>query len=163
MKSLIFITALTCVLSSISSEAATTKQDVFKFDQATRIGATAVRNKNYDKAYKHLEEASKLGDKVSQYTLALLYMEGLGVEQDYGKAYLWLNVASEAKEKKWRNARDQIKNAMSKEQRAAFQPLVDEYIEKYGAFTQGVICFKQTVEASKRKVMKCSKEIKSGR
>ncbi|MEP0175457.1 MAG: hypothetical protein ABJH28_09520 [Paraglaciecola sp.] len=63
------------------------------------IGATAVRNKNYDKAYKHLEEASKHGDKVSQYTLALLYMEGFGVEQDYGKAYLWLNVASEAKEK----------------------------------------------------------------
>jgi TPR repeat protein len=40
--------------------------------------------------------------KKAQFSLVLLYKEVKGEKQDYAQAYLWLNVAAEAKESKWR-------------------------------------------------------------
>ncbi|MEP2651928.1 MAG: hypothetical protein ABJH06_08015 [Paraglaciecola sp.] len=162
MNKLILLATICCSLSNFTANAATS-HEVDKFNRATDLSATAVKSKNYDVAFKHLDEASKLGNKVSQFTLALLYMEGLGVEQDYTKAYLWLNVASEVNEKRWRKVRDQIKGALSKEQIDALQPMVNEYIEKYGSDAQDVSCYKRAATGTNRKLMQCTKRKTPGR
>ena len=162
MKKLLLITALAFSLSSLTVDAATT-HEVQSFNRATEISGSAVQSKNYDRAFKYLDKASKLGNKISQFTLALLYIEGLGVEQDYTKAYLWLNVASEVKEKRWRKVRDQIHNSLSEEQITVLKPLVDEYIEKYGAKAQEVSCYKRKATGTNRKLMQCTKRLSPGR
>ena len=163
MKKLsLIIASITLSLSSLTVNAASTF-DVEAFDRAAELGNSAAQSKDYDSAFKHLDEASKLGHKVSQFTLALLYMEGLGVEQDYGQAYVWLSVASEVNEKDWRNVRDKLASALSKEQLAALAPMVDGYKEKYGAKTQEVSCYRRAALGTNRKVMQCSKFRSPGR
>lgn len=162
MKKLFIIVAITLSLSALTAKAATTSE-VQEFNRATELANSAIQSKNYDSAYKYLDDASKLGNKMSQFTLALLYMEGLGVETNYSQAYLWLNVASETNEKKWREVRDQIRSTLSEEQIAAFAPLVDEYIEKYGEEAQEVNCYKRAITGSNRKVMQCIKYLTPGR
>ena len=98
MKKLFIILAVILSLTAGSAEAAKTAE-VLEFEQTSELSFSALRRDDYDAAFKHLNKASKLGNKVSQFNLALLYMEGLGVKQDYAQAYLWLNVAVEAKEK----------------------------------------------------------------
>jgi TPR repeat protein len=158
VKKLLLIAAICSTLSYQAAHAADSFE-VDKFNRATKFGAAAIRNKDYDNAFEHLDEASKLGDKVSQFALALLYMDGLGVEQNYAQAYLWLNVAAEVKEKRWRKVRDQLHNSLSKEQVAALKPLVSEYIKKYGAETQEISCSKRAQFNSHRKQMECSKNL----
>lgn len=162
MKKSFLIAIITFGLSSACVNAASTF-DVDEFNRATEFGNSAVKSKNYDRAFKYLTIASELGNKVSQFTLALLYMEGLGVEQDYAQAYVWLNVASEVNEKKWRKVRDKLHNALTEEQIAALTPRVNEYIEKYGAKTQEVSCYKRASIGSNRKIMQCSKYLTPGR
>ncbi len=152
----LIIASITLSLSSMTVNAASTF-DVEAFNRASELGNSAAQSKDYDDAFKHLDEASKLGNKVSQFTLALLYMDGLGVEQDYGKAYAWLNVASEVNEKSWREVKGKLGAALSKEQRVALAPMVDEYIDKYGAKTQEVSCCRRAAMGATRKVMQCSK------
>ncbi|MFT6268004.1 MAG: TPR repeat protein [Alphaproteobacteria bacterium] len=84
-------------------------------------------------------------------------MGGLGVKQDYTQAYLWLNVALEFNHNKWREVRDQMRSALTKEQVVALTPLVDEYIEEYGAKTLDVSCSRSAPLGSLRKVMQCRK------
>jgi TPR repeat protein len=162
VKKLLLIAAITFSLGSMTANAATTFE-VEEFNRASELSSSAIQSKNYDEAFEHLETASKLGNKVSQFTLALLYMEGLGVKQDYAQAYLWLNVASEVNENKWQKVRDQLHNALSKEQVAALTPLVDEYIEKYGAKAQEVSCYKRAAIGTNRKQMLCTKHRTPGR
>lgn len=162
MKKLILMTAMAFSLGSATVNAATT-HEVQEFNRVTQLSATAVQSKNYDRAFEYLDKAAKLGNKISQFTLALLYIEGLGVEQDYTEAYLWLNVASEVKENRWRKVRDQIHNSLSEEQVAALKPMVDEYIAKYGSKAQEVNCYKRKATGTNRKLMQCTKRLSPGR
>lgn len=153
---------MTLSLLSVKANSATTSE-VEQFNRATEFANAAVRSKDYDRAFPYLDEAAKLGNKISQFTLALLYMEGLGVEQDFTKAYLWLNVASEVNEKRWRKVRDEIKSSLSKEQLALLAPLVAEYIAKYGEEAQEVSCYKRAATGTNRKLMQCTKFRTPGR
>ncbi len=161
MKIIILVLAIVSSLGSVIICAATTNE-VHDFERASEKGNISLRNKNYDNAFIHLEKASKLGNKVSQYTLALLYMEGLGVKQDYTKAYLWLNVAAEVRQKSWLKLRDTIQTALTEEQILALKPHVDEYIKKYGSETQEVSCYKRAATGSNRKLMRCTKYLTPG-
>ncbi|MBV1909496.1 MAG: SEL1-like repeat protein [Kangiellaceae bacterium] len=138
---------------------AASNKEVNDYQRATEIGDKAIKLKNYEKAFKHLEIASKLGNKTAQYSLAILYMNGLGVEKDYNQAYLWLNVASEAKVSKWRKLRDKLKTAFSEEQKSALAPHVESYLNKYGEKIQDVSCYKRAPMGSNRKIMTCTKRL----
>jgi hypothetical protein len=125
----------------------------------TELSLFAIGNEDYENGIENLIKASEMGNKVTQFTLGLLYLDGKGVEQDFTKAYLWINVAAEAKEKKWRDTRDKLRSALSDEQAAALAPFVDEYIEKYGTEAQQVSCYKRARTGSSIRVMQCIKII----
>ncbi len=158
MKKLIIASVIVCCFFSINVNAAK-NTEVFDYDKSSRIGFNALTAKSYDKAFKHLEKASKLGNKGAQYSLALLYLEGKGTAQDYGQAYIWLNVATEVKEKTWRELRDKLHNAFNSKQINILKPLVDNYIDKYGADAQDISCAKSAPTGSRRKIMRCVKTL----
>jgi hypothetical protein len=81
----LIIASITLSLSSMTVNAASTF-DVEAFNRASELGNSAAQSKDYDEAFKHLDEASKLGNKVSQFTLALLYMDCCG--QVYPNTFL---------------------------------------------------------------------------
>jgi len=158
MKKLILVSAVIFSLSALNVNAAK-NTEVYDYERASELGTAAFKNKSYDNAFKHLDKASRLGNKAAQYTLALLYMGGQGVKQDYTQAYLWLNVAAEVKHNKWRGLRDKIHNALSEEQRNVLQPLVQEHINKFGAKAQEVSCSKRSAVGSNIRVMRCVKQL----
>jgi len=161
MNKLILISAIICSLCTLNSNAAK-NTEVYDYERASELGGAAFKSKNYDTAFKHLDKASKLGNKEAQYALALLYMGGYGVEQDYAQAYLWLNVASEVDVKQWRKLRDEIHNALSAEQKNALKPQVENYLNIYGAKAQDVGCHKQAVTGGNIKRFRCTKSLDSG-
>ncbi|TQV72154.1 sel1 repeat family protein [Aliikangiella marina] len=158
MKNLLICAAFATGLAGFNANAASAIE-VENYERAYELGNAAIKNENYDKAYTHLRAASEMGNKVAQFSLALMYMEGKGVKQNYTEAYLWLNVASEADERKWRKVRDQIKDALSEQQKVALQPYVDDYLGKYGAEAQEVSCYKKAPTGSRIKRMTCVKQI----
>jgi len=160
MKKLIITSVIVCWFISLSANAAK-NTEVFDYDKSSRLGFNALTVKSYDKAFEHLEKASKLGNKAAQYSLALLYLEGKGTSQDYGQAYVWLNVASEVKEKTWRKLRDKLHNALTTKQINMLKPLVDSYMTKYGADAQDISCEKSAATGSRRKIMTCTKNLDS--
>ncbi|ENW98310.1 hypothetical protein F900_03267 [Acinetobacter modestus] len=58
-------------------------------------GLKAYYQKNYKVAFDSFEKSAKAGYSFSQNEYGLLFAEGLGVEQDYYKAYAWISVAAE--------------------------------------------------------------------
>ncbi|MGL4674900.1 MAG: tetratricopeptide repeat protein, partial [Wohlfahrtiimonas sp.] len=50
--------------------------------------------KDYDRALAIFNEAAKQGNLVAEFYLGLMYMEGLGVEQNYPTALSWFKKAS---------------------------------------------------------------------
>lgn len=161
MKKLILISAIVCGLGSLNVDAAR-NTEVFDYQKSSKLGFNAFYAENYEKAFKHLEEAAKLGNKEAQYSLALLYLEGQGTQQDYAQAYIWLNVASEVNEKSWRSLRDKIHNALSTEQKDSLKPHVDSYLSQYGAEAQDVSCEKTARTGTRKKFMRCIKNLDIG-
>jgi TPR repeat protein len=136
--------------------------EVQEYERQYKLGSQSLVSKNYEKAFVHLDKASKLGNKSAQYSLALLYMEGQGTQQNYAQAYVWLNVAAEANDKKWRKMRDKIQNALTKEQQESLQASVDAHMGQYGATAQEVSCKRVTKARSRSKYMQCTKKLDAG-
>jgi TPR repeat protein len=161
MKKLLIVSALVCSFGSFSVDAAR-NTEVFEYEKSSRLGFNAFNAESFENAFKHLDQAAKLGNKVAQYTLALLYLEGKGTTQDYAHAYIWLNVAAEVNEKTWRNLRDQIKSALTTEQKKSLQPHIDSYMSQYGAKAQDISCTKKARIGSHRRHMSCIKNLDVG-
>ena len=64
-------------------------------------GLTAIKSKNYDKAFEKLTSAADMGSKEAQFYLAQMYLNGWGMGPDYKLGWLWLNVALEHSTPDW--------------------------------------------------------------
>ena len=158
------ITAYILIISiaaGISFAHAANKSELINYEREYENAYRAFDAKNYEKAFVHLQKASKLGHKHAQYLLSLLYMEGKGTQQDFAQAYIWLNVASEAKVKDWRKMSDTVKSALSTKQIASLNPYVDQFIARYGATAQEIVCdrVKQSIGVTKKMI--CFKRMDS--
>ena len=157
MNNKLALALLILIITPSVTNAATTFE-VENYNTSYDAASRALVSKEYKKAFGNFIKASKLGHKNAQYSLALMYMEGKGTPQDYAQAYLWLNVAAEAKEKRWRKMRNKIRKALSTKQQQDLQPHVDSYIAKYGAKTQEIRCAKLKKIGSHTKHMECIKK-----
>jgi len=54
------------------------------------------KNKQFKKAFKSFKNLSYLGNVNSQYNLAIMYYNGIGVQKDKTMAFIWLSTASKA-------------------------------------------------------------------
>ncbi len=162
MKTITFAFTVICIAYSLSIKAAS-EIDIQNFKDSFKRGSVALKNENFDQAFKELLTASKLGHKQAQFDLALLYIEGKGTKIDFAQAYLWLNVAAEAKIKPWRAYKLQISSLLSTEQLNSLNPYVDKYISEYGAKVQDVSCDYNKRIGSHLKLIQCFKRSSSGK
>lgn len=61
-------------------------------------GINSYNNRDYTTAFKVFKELSEKGDASAQYLLAGMYINGLGIPQDYDRALFWLKKSAEAGE-----------------------------------------------------------------
>ncbi len=162
MKIITVAFTIFCIVYSSSIKAAS-DIDIKKFKESFRLGSVALKNENYNEAFKELLIASKLGHKQAQFDLALLYIKGKGTKTDIAQAYLWLNVAAEAKIKPWRSYKTQIRDLLSTKQLNSLNPYVNKYISEYGAKTQDVSCESNKRTGSHLKLIQCFKRSSSGK
>ena len=85
---------------------------------------------SYDKAYSGFAELSKGGSSICQYYLGQMYLNGMGVLQDFRQAHAWLNIASSQGHKKARALLEKLSQKMTIEQLAEAQKLARQRIEK---------------------------------
>ena len=84
-KTLTFLLALTFLFLFSGSVYGDDLQDAAK----------AVRNKEYDRAYKLVLPLAQQGNPIAQYNLGAMYSNGEGVAQDYKEAIQWYRLAAE--------------------------------------------------------------------
>ena len=69
---------------------------------------------------------SEKGSSISQYFLGEMYLEGMGVLQDFSLAHMWFNIAASQGHKKARVYRDRLTKKMGADQIAEAQKLARE-------------------------------------
>ena len=68
--------------------------ELFDRDEKLNQGMGAYRNGDYVNAVKIFLDGAEKGDPRAMYAVGSMYVGGAGVEQDYKKAYQWLNKAA---------------------------------------------------------------------
>ncbi len=68
------------------------KADLSVSDKEYRAAKTG----DYDTAYKEFLESANQQDATGQYNLGMMYYKGNGVEQDYSKAFMWIEKAAKS-------------------------------------------------------------------
>ena len=89
-------------------------------------GLRAFDSADYALAASEWHTAASQGDLTSQYRLAQLYEQGVGVPQDFVQAHRWYNFAASQGHAEARNARDALANRMTADQLAEAQKLVTQ-------------------------------------
>jgi formylglycine-generating enzyme required for sulfatase activity/TPR repeat protein len=90
-------------------------------------GVDAYDRGDYRTAFAVWNKAANSGEARSQYQLGRLYEDGLGITQDYIKAYLFYNLSASQGLKEAQLARDALAEKMSKEEQAEARKLAVEW------------------------------------
>ena len=69
--------------------------------------------RDHSEAFKWYKKAAKLGNSFAQHKIGLLTLHGKGVEQDYIRAHVWLNLASSKGSLKANSERKKLENRLS--------------------------------------------------
>jgi TPR repeat protein len=82
----------------------------------------------FDKAYQGFLKMAEAGSSVSQYYLAVMFLNGKGVLQDYCLAHMWLNIASSRGHDKARRQLEKLTRNMTAEQVADAQQQAGNWV-----------------------------------
>lgn len=93
MKYRILVLTGLCALLLISGGCASVSQLQNKIaaDMAGQSGDNYYRQKNFSAAFSKYQEAANLEGASSQFMLATMYLEGVGIEKDYEKYVFWMS------------------------------------------------------------------------
>ena len=78
-----------------------------------QAGLEAYQRGDYATALKEWRPLAEQGHARAQYNLAVAYMKGQGVPQDYAQAYMWVNLAVVQGREDARKARDILAEQMT--------------------------------------------------
>lgn len=150
------LTAAVCFSASAQER---TKEGIWmtEYNNTVESGLFALNSKNYEKAFRKLTEAAEMGSKEAQFYLAQMYLNGWGMDPDYKRGWLWLNVAMEQRTQEWRDAERQIRKALPEDFITAMAPFVTEHIAEFGAEAKDLSCLKRTKIGSNIREIKCEK------
>ena len=84
----------------------------------------------YQEATKWFRLAAEQGDVKGQYSLGLIYGEGISVIKNYVIAHMWFNIATSNGYEDAKKTRDLIAGQMTTEQIAKAQKLARECVKK---------------------------------
>jgi TPR repeat protein len=87
----------------------------------------AIKRHDYATALRLIRPLADQGDANAQYILGVFYNNGLGVPQDYVRAYMWLNLAATQGRERAATFRDLVARLMTPAQIAEAQKLAREW------------------------------------
>ena len=111
---------------------ANSQNAVAAFNQVKQRAHSAFSAGHYQQAFNTYLPLARYGDKFSQYRLAVMLQDGLGVEQDLTQAVAWAYVAAEKQTQPALGLFQSIKAAMTNQQWHAAEPLAMQYLADYG-------------------------------
>ncbi len=91
-------------------------------------GEDAYGRGDYQKAAQAFHSAAEQGRAEAQIMLGAMHLEGRGVQQDYVRGHMWLNIAMSTGHKKAGEARAYIEMMMTPEQITEAQRLAGEWV-----------------------------------
>ncbi len=155
--------------SSTASEQAEPPLDEGRFIQASRylrnlhVGKQSYNKEQYELAFKRLLPYAKAGEKMAQYLVGMMYLNGQGRESDIVEAYGWLTVAVEQKNKRWLRFYREFTRDLTRSVRTKLLPVGEEFIRLYGVKAQKLGCQRISIVGSNRKEHTCKKtELRPG-
>ncbi len=95
-------------------------------------GAQAFDRRQYAFAIEMYEVAASWAYKPAEYNLAVIYAKGLGVPVDLPRALAWISLAAERGRKRYEDARDAVQAALTAEQLARADAILEQLAPKYG-------------------------------
>ena len=115
------------------------------------------RDGEYDQAFEKLSTAARWGDKLSQFLLAVSYLQGLGTDIDNVVGTAWLTVAAESENRRWEDFLRQVESAISAQESAAANELAQRLIGFYGMRAMDVNCRRIGSASSRLRHVRCTK------
>ncbi len=102
-------------------------------DQADLIRAARSLQDGFERdALAKFKQASRYGNKDAQKSIALMYIKGIGVEQDWALAYAWLKLAATHGDDRIATARDEVLLALREEEQALANQHYENLQEEFG-------------------------------
>ena len=131
--------------------------DVRRWYELERLGMNQYRNEMYEKAYETLSEPARRGYKRAQHTLALMHLEGYGVDKHPLVGVALLGLASESGDRRLTKEYEKSVKALPEKHQQVVRDQTAYYIARYGMKVQGVTCSMEPIRGSNRKTMTCVK------
>ena len=121
-------------------------------DQVTyQQAAGALSAGRATEAFERFVESARYGNKQAQKSIALLYMKGAGVPQDWARAYAWFRLAGSHGDDQILQAGDEVWNALKEEEKAHSSRIYQELVPGYGD-AAALALRRQWVKVQKRRV-----------
>lgn len=117
-----------------------------------------VKERQYSDAFPTLLKYAKYGDKYAQNIVGSYLIDGLGTDENVFEGLVWLGVALEQRETKWKNNYEALTANLTAEQKKAVEQKTEEYKAKYGSQAQFISCrMQQEKTGSNLRVHRCNK------
>lgn len=162
MKPVIYA-LLSATLAFSSSYAAAASSDVInisgtEYETGLHKALYQVKERQYAEAFPALLKYAKYGDKYAQNIVGTYLIDGLGTEENVFEGLVWLGVALEQRETKWKKNYEALTANLTAEQKNAVEQKTAEYKEKYGYQAQFISCrMQQEKTGSNLRVHRCHK------
>ena len=110
------------------------------YNRSLKSAIMLYKKDNYLKALPALELFARRGDKMAQYIVGTMYLNGQGSEQDLLKSYAWLTVANEQKSKAWLKPLEMLQEKLPNDFLVLAKEEGIKYIDNFGITTQRLSC-----------------------
>ena len=132
--------------------------DIRKWFEAEQLGLGLYRSKEFEQAYPQLAEAARHGFKQAQHNIAIMHINGEGVEKNPLIGVALLGLAAESGDRKLKRDYEKGVKALPKKFQQLVRDQTDYYIARYGMKAQGISCRSVKRPGSNMKDIRCVKQ-----
>lgn len=134
-----FLLGLALASSQAAADAEPLGHPLYRYDEHTPSAGTmqrarrAYRAERYRAAFGYYKIAAFWADKLGQYNIGVMYLQGQGVEFDPVRGWAWLQLSAERKYPDMVAAADQLHDLLDDAQRSAARRILEEeLLPEYG-------------------------------
>lgn len=132
--------------------------DIRRWFEEEELGTRLYRSEDYADAYPHLAEAARHGFKRAQHNIALMHINGQGVDKNPLIGVALLGLAAESGDRQLKKDYENGIKALPKKFHKLIREQTNYYIARYGMKAQGISCRKVKRPGSNMKDMRCIKQ-----
>ncbi len=121
-------------------------------------GLSLFRSEKFHEAYEVLEEPARHGFKKAQHALALMHINGTGVEKNILVGVALLGLAAESGDRRLQKNYRKALKALPDKYQSLVRKQVQYYVARFGMEAQGISCSYQALRGSNRKALHCLKD-----